>query len=139
MAYNFARLRAAGLDQSDAHELRRIAMTLSRWHKLECGVEGNHGPQSTISIERDGDEPFGKPFTRFRRPLSNGVWHDTRYPCADREKGALTRLAKVMKRYPALRAYVQTDPRGHSLFILRPEDIRGELDQCYSNGIAVHR
>lgn len=115
----------AGISQNDAYALRRIAMQLHRWHELECGVE--HG-----GVERD--ETTGKCF-----------WYSSvtgrRIPTADRETGALKRLAKIMKRYPALSAYVQGDPRGAALFILRPGDVpAGEsADSYYSRGLAVYR
>ena len=61
------------------------------------------------------------------------------YPIADRERGALKRLATIMTRYPGFTAYVQGDPRGCSLYILRPGDVRegASIDSCYSNGIGV--
>ena len=59
----------------------------------------------------------------------------------DRERGALKRLAKIMARYPSLSYYIQTDPRGASLYILRLGDVPKDhlVDACYSNGIAVYR
>jgi hypothetical protein len=73
---------------------------------------------------------------------------------ADRERGALKRLADIMSRYPALGHYVQGDPRGAPLYILRPEDmpeklyrqlpdgsmirdVQPDLSSCYNRGIAV--
>jgi hypothetical protein len=38
-----------------------------------------------------------------------------------------------MARYPSLRAYIQGDPRGASLYIMRPDD------REYSQGIAVYK
>ena len=62
-----------------------------------------------------------------------------RYPVPDREAGARKRLAAIMKRYPALTAYVQTDPRGCALYLLRPGDVPAgaEPRECYTRGIAV--
>lgn len=128
-----ARLVSVGIDTEDAFALRRISMTLHRWHELECG-DGNG------CIERD--EKTGLPYwynanSRYldpRDPRSK-----TRIP--DREKGALARLAKIMQRYPTLTAYVQGDPRGAALFILRPGDVpNGEhAESYYSRGIAVYK
>lgn len=58
----------------------------------------------------------------------------------DREAGALKRLAKIMARYPSLQSYVQTDPRGCALYILRPGDVpAGEnAESYYTRGIAVY-
>ena len=59
----------------------------------------------------------------------------------DRERGALKRLAKIMARYPGFQSYVQGDPRGCALYILRPGDIPegANVDSCYSRGIAVYK
>ena len=44
-----AHLVRAGIEYDDAQALRRIAMTLHRWHELECGDGNNYG---SWSIER---------------------------------------------------------------------------------------
>jgi hypothetical protein len=134
-----ATLLRAGISSDDAYALRRIAMTLHRWHELECGVEG-YMPQSTLSVERDGDEPDSKPFLRIQYPTRTG-YVDRRWPCPDRETGARKRLAKIMTRYPHLKAYVQGDPRGASLYLLRPGDVpEGEdVSAYYSRGLSVYR
>lgn len=110
----------------DAAALRRVSMTLHRWHELECGTENG-------SIERGED---GKPLWRWE--TYSGAVRYNKTP--DREAGALARLKKIMARYPSLSAYVQTDPRGASLYILRPGDVpSGETaDAYYSRGMAVH-
>ena len=119
------RLTALGISYEDAIALRRIAMQLHRWHELECGTD-------TGAVERD--ETTGK--TYWYNPMS-----DRRFPTADRETGALKRLAQIMQRYPTLKPYVQGDPRGASLYILRLGDVpEGEqADAYYSRGIAVYR
>lgn len=115
----------AGIAEQDAYALRRIAMQLHRWHELECGTDSG-------AVERD--EATGKTY-----------WYnansDRRYPCPDRETGAIKRLIAIMARYPSLRAYVQGDPRGAALYILRPGDVPdGENDAAYySRGIAVYK
>jgi hypothetical protein len=45
-----------------------------------------------------------------------------------------------MTRYPALSAYIQGDPRGAALHILRPDDVPAgeDVDADYSRGIAVY-
>jgi len=100
--------------------LYRIAKTLHRWHELECGTE--HG-----LIERD--ESTGKVTLRQAYRV-NGAWTETKRPYPDRETGALKRLGRIMSEYPELRSYVQGDPRGCALYILRP----GEE---YPHGIAL--
>lgn len=114
-----------------------IVMTLHRWHELECS--GGDG-QTIISIERDGDEPDSKPFMLVQYPTKTG-YANRRWSIPDRETGARKRLAKIMARYPTLKAYVQGDPRGAALYILRPGDVpEGEdVDAYYSRGIAVYK
>lgn len=123
-------LMQAGISYQDAIQLRRISMTLHRWYELECGVDGG-------CIERD--ETTDKPYFL----CSNYVWSGAqrRYPVADREKGARKRLGKVMAHYPQLQAYIQGDPRGASLYIIRPGDVPegADVNGYYSRGIAVYK
>lgn len=118
-------LEKAGISTNDAWHLRRVAMTLHRWHELECGTD--HG-----CVERD--EITGK--TYWLNSMSG-----RRSPIPDRETGARKRLNAILARYPQLSAYVQGDPRGAALFILRPGDIpEGQMtDAYYSRGIAVYQ
>lgn len=117
-------LMSLGLSSADAETLRRVSMTLHRWHEMECGT--GHG-----SIDRD--ETTGKAYW-----LSAISGH--RSPIPDRETGALKRLNAVMAKHPHLTAYVQGDPRGCALYILRPGDVPegAEADAYYSRGIAVY-
>jgi hypothetical protein len=118
-------LQRLNISYDDAVALRRISMQLHRWHELECGIDNG-------GVERN--ETTGKTF-----------WYNAisgkRHPCADRETGALRRLAAIMARYPTLRPYVQGDPRGAALYILRPGDIpEGQDDDAYySRGIAIYK
>ena len=129
------RLMDLGISRDDAESLRRISMTLRRWFELECGTgEG----QVSVSIERDGENGDGKPFKRIQYPSASG-YVDRRYPIADRERGANKRLAAIMAKYPTLAAYVQGDPRGCALYILRPSDVPqgAHMDSYYTRGVAV--
>jgi hypothetical protein len=121
-----ARLTAAGIAMDDAWQLRRVAMTLQRWHELECGVDGGG---------LDQDEATGKWWW-----YSSHLGKRT-HVVPDREKGAKARLARIMARYPTLSAYVQGDPRGAALYILRSGDVPAGADVSayYSRGIAVYR
>ena len=118
-------LERAGIASHDAWALRRIAMTLHRWHELECGMGDG-------CIERD--ETTDKTYWL-------NSYSMRRSPIADREKGALKRLDKIMSRYPSMSAYVQGDPRGASLYILRPGDVpEGQAaESYYSRGVAVYK
>ncbi|MFA5897669.1 MAG: hypothetical protein WC829_01020 [Hyphomicrobium sp.] len=119
--------------RQDAESLRRISMTLHRWHELECGDSNDY---ASWAIERDGDEPDSKPYI-VRHSHTGGKTMRTAIP--DRETGARKRLTQIMARYPTLTAYVQTDPRGCALYILRNEDIiaGSDISACYSRGLAV--
>jgi hypothetical protein len=121
-----SRLERAGISPDDAKALRRIAMTLHRWHELECGTD--YG-----CIERD--EETGAPYWLNARTGRRA------YRVADREAGARRRLAAIMARYPELSAYVQGDPRGAALYILRPGDVPkgGDVEGYYSHGLAVYK
>lgn len=120
-----APLIRAGISEVDALVLRRLSMTLHRWHELECGTD--HG-----CVERD--ETTGKTYW-----LSSITGR--RLPFPDRETGARKRLGKIMARYPTLTAYVQGDPRGAALYILRPGDVPegADVDAYYNRGLAVYK
>jgi hypothetical protein len=113
-----------GFSLTDAMALRRISMRLHRWHEKECGIDGG-------CIERD--EKTGKPY-----------WHNSysgrRSPIRDDEKGALAKLKKIEKRHAPLTFFVQTDPRGAALYVIRPGDVpEGEnVDAYYSRGVVVY-
>ena len=96
-------------------------------------------------MERD---EHGRPF--WRSAHSDAVQH-----VADREKGALKRLAAIIaahngrgretgphtiERNPQVTAYIQTDPRGAALYIIRPGDVpQGEdVSRYYNRGVCVY-
>lgn len=155
-------LMTLGFTQAEAEQLRRISMTLRRWHELECGIDGG-------CVERD--DTTGK--AMWRSSMSGKAW-----PIADRETGAKKRLAAILtsrnarfghqiedsnwkcddgtfdtvtadggvrfQNLPAdkavVHAYIQGDPRGAALYILRPGDVPEgkEADAYYSRGICVY-
>lgn len=131
-------LISLGFTASEADTLRRISRTLSRWHELECGTDAG-------CIERD--DATGKP-----RFVS---YTGRRWPVADRERGALRRLGRIVGLrntrvwaasdahavyVHAVRPYIQPDPRGAALYILRPGDVPQGVkpESCYTNGICVY-
>lgn len=116
-------LMQIGISRDDAIRLRRDAMMLHRWHELECGI-GNG------CVERD--ETTGK--TYWLNSMTG-----RRSKIADRETPALNRIKAIVSRYPTLGYYVQGDPRGASLYILRPGDVPAgcDADAYYSRGIVV--
>lgn len=138
-------LQALGFTADEAESLRRISMTLQRWFELECG-DGNG------CIERDDET---------QRTYWLNANTGRRYRTPDRETGARKRLAKILtdrnKRatptpsalsYGAdpmqgkrdLSAYIQTDPRGPALYILRPGDVPegADVSEYYSRGVCVY-
>lgn len=124
------RLSKLGITYEDAQTLRRIARTLQRWFELECGDSNDY---MSWAIERD--ESTDKPYM-VRYPYTGTSY---RTPIPDRENGARKRLAKLMEKYPALIPYIQTDPRGASVYILTVEDVQGvDLDRVYTRGVALY-
>jgi hypothetical protein len=126
-----------GFTASEAESLRRISMTLRRWHELECGIDGG-------VIERDEASGFPYWINHNSRYLSANDPR-SRSRIADRETGALRRLAAIMaarnsRESVALSHYVQTDPRGAALYIIRPGDVPAGADvgSYYSRGICVY-
>lgn len=151
-----ATLTGLGFTEAEADQLRRISNTLQRWHELECGTGDG---QVTRSVERDGNEPDSKPYMRVQYPTAAG-YVDRRYPVPDRETGARKRLAVLIDRrnareynpnsptkigtgpmdQGAVRAYIQTDPRGAALYIIRPGDVPegADVSAYYDRGICVY-
>lgn len=120
-------LTGLGFTVDEVGKLRKISNTLRRWFERECGTDGG-------AIERD--EETGKPFFRNNR--------GNRWPVPDLEAGARKRLAAIMaarngREAVPLDTYIQTDPRGASLYILRLGDVpEGEdAGAYYSRGICV--
>ena len=142
-------LRALGFTHDECDSLRRISMTLQRWHERECGTENG-------CIERDDDT--GKAYWR-------NSYNDKLYPIRDMETGARKRLAAILARRNAritddhskdaeqyihatcaaklsgiVSSYIQGDPRGAALYIIRPGDVPEGCDvgAYYSRGICVY-
>ena len=148
----------AGFSFDDATALRRISMTLHRWHELECGDSNDYASWCITRgyrERRDGSHSDGSgPHWVFIHD-ENGLPYEERHPHADnrviytkipdRERGALKRLDKIMARYPGFGRYIQGDPRGCALYILRPDDLAFiqdralTVDSAYNRGIAVYK
>ena len=132
-----------GFTREEAEALRRISMTLQRWYERECG--DGYG-----CIERD--EATGKPYWL-------NSYTSRRTPVPDRETGARRRLDAILKvrnartlltpsgraiteqdRSGVLTAYLQTDPRGAALYIIRPGDVPdgGDVSSYYTRGVCVY-
>lgn len=137
----YADLAKLGIAHEDCVALRRISMTLHRWHELECGNSNNYASYCVVRGYKTGkvfehdEEGDSYMETHYHQGDAKARYHRI----ADRERGAQRRLAKIMARYPGFQAYVQGDPRGCALYILRPGDVPEGKDvgSCYSRGLAV--
>lgn len=141
-------LSALGFNEEESAALRRISNTLQRWYELECGSDSG-------CIERD--DATGKPYwISYTRRYLGANDPRMRSPVEDREAGALRRLSKIMRdvndrRFVGdaastldshcddLTTYIQSDPRGAALYIIRPGDIPAgcSVESCYTRGICV--
>jgi hypothetical protein len=133
-------LDALGFTGDECAALIKIERTLHNWCEKECGDDNG-------CIERD--EKTGK--AKYRNSTSGKAW-----PIADRERGALKRLAAIMAGHAKrnchifkddgrvsaagpLSYYYQTDCRGCALYIIRPGDVPAgsSVESCYNRGIAI--
>lgn len=144
-------LETVGISYEDAVALRRISMTLHRWHELECGTSDDYKSWCIVRGKRvkvtqpAASTPYwefeyddnGLSYLEIHFHRGDGKTKYERYP--DRERGALKRLAAIMAKYPTLSHYVQGDPRGAALYILRPGDVPEGMkaESCYNRGIVV--
>jgi len=140
---------AAGFTFEECEKMRRISLTLRRWFELECG-NGNDWADWAIERDENGE---GRPFmVTHYHPRNGSQARTTKSPVADRETGARRRLAAIIeernKRVSEMfhdslickvETYIQTDPRGASLYILRPGDIPEGADPCqyYHRGLCL--
>lgn len=141
-AHYYAALQSLGFTWGECEQLRRISMTLRRWHELECGDGNEYG---SWAIERDdnGDGPPYMVHHHYRHGQGKDTVTRTRIP--DREKGAKKRLLSIINALAArkgvcnVNAYIQTDPRGAALYILRLGDVPAGEDASayYNRGICV--
>ena len=145
-------LLALGFTRDECAQLRRISHTLRRWFEMECGTGDG---QVMRSIERDGDEDDSTPYLRMQYPTAAG-YVDRRVKIADRERGARRRLVAIVAAVNArackngedtpscpchpLTTYIQTDPRGAALYLMRPGDVPdgGDVSSFYTRGICVY-
>ena len=156
----YAALQNLGFTYAECESLRRISMTLRRWFELECGdsneysswciTRGTKGPKVDGKREFIHDEA-GKPYMERHSHTENQARY---YPIPDRETGAKKRLVNIiaarnvrltgadwMRRQDEfVHSYIQGDPRGAALYILRPGDVPAgqDADAFYNRGICVY-
>lgn len=116
------KLSNLGFSFSEIQQLRRISMQLRSWYEKECGDDSGW-----IERNPETDKPYFHSHT------------GRKWAIPDREKGAEKRLIALMANHPTMDFYLQTDPRGYCLHILRPGDVpEGKSKSSfYTNGIAV--
>lgn len=151
------RAMSCGLSYADAVAVRRCALTLHRWYELECGDSNESCSWAIVRGKAAKREFYRDPVTQAPvwRTVSEFVHdekgipylerhyhnenkaHHSRIP--DRERGAIKRLDTIIAQYPALRYYLQPDPRGGTLYLIRPGDIPegSKVEECYSRGVFI--
>ncbi|MCR4339544.1 MAG: hypothetical protein NUW01_06620 [Gemmatimonadaceae bacterium] len=148
-------LIALGFTTDEAESLRRISIRLHRWHELECGTDSACLVRGTWDRESQSFnyDDNGSPYFEF----AGGSGRNRYQPTRDLETGAKRRLDAIIKarnerdavalslqqvldRRGAVRAYIQTDPRGAALYILRPGDVPDgqAVESYYNRGICVY-
>lgn len=129
----FDRMTNLGFSHAETDALLKAERALTRWAELECGISDAN---RSVSIYRD--EETGKPFYRIEYRAGN-EWKTSIQPKRDTEKAALESVARIMENKPGFRAYHQTDPRGVSLYIIRPGDIEAgeDIRRLYNRGLAM--
>ena len=137
----YSALISLGFTFDECEKMRRISLTLRRWCELECG-DGNDWADWAIERDENGE---GRPFmVTHYHPRNGSQARTTKSPVADRETGARRRLAAIIqgrneRASGKVETYIQTDPRGASLYILRPGDIPEGCDpsQYYNRGLCL--
>lgn len=116
------KLESLGFSYREAMALRKIEKALHRWHEQEANGD----------IERNEVDDKPKRYTR----LTGGSY--TSHPIRDLEKGALKRLALIMKGKEGLVQYIQPDCRGCALYIVKTSDVEGvPIEEAYTRGVAI--
>ncbi len=129
----FDRMTNLGFSHAETDALLKAERALSRFAELECGISDAN---RSISVFRD--EETGRPFYRVEYRVGND-WKTRIEPKRDTEKAALQTVERIMESKPGFSAYHQTDPRGVSLYIIRPGDIEAGEDvrRFYNRGLAM--
>ena len=163
-----ARLLELGFTRAEAEQLRRISMTLQRWFERECG-DGNSYGSWAIERDDNGDGPPFLVHHHYRYREGKDIVIRTCIPDREagaRKRLAAIITARNEREQPiqhtaetcpgrpcsdvcdhveqhdgiTVRAYIQTDPRGAALYILRLGDVPAGKDDAsyYTNGICVY-
>lgn len=146
-------LLALGFIGDEPETLRRISNQLSRWFERECGTEYGcivRGRWCEDGFQYDDD---GAPYWESAGRCGRSRY--TRIP--DRERAAMRRLRAIVgqrngrpcmidgafsaadPRGPVT-FYIQTDPRGAALYLLRPGVVADgeDVSSVYTRGLCVY-
>lgn len=129
----FDRMTNLGFSHAETDALLKAERALRRFAELECGISDAN---RSVSVYRD--EETGRPFYRIEYRVGN-EWKTSTQPKRDTEKSALQTVARILAGKPGFSAYHQTDPRGVSLYLIRPGDIEAGEDarRLYNRGLAM--
>jgi len=112
-----------GISNEDFYKLCLIENTLNNWHCEECN--------GTIQRDEETDKPI-----RYIRDNQTGETL-AKYEIKDLENGAKKRARRICQKYSGIWTYWQNDPRGCSLYIYGPDDIKGlsggDIGSLYSS------
>lgn len=115
-------LRMLGFGPVQVATLRRASGVLRRWFEEECNgtIQRDDTTEIPYRYAPDGGRQLGK--------------------VPDRETKARGRIAEIVATVPKADFYIQSDPRGASLYIIRPGDVPvGEdVEAYYTRGICVY-
>ena len=120
-----SRLGSLGFTGDECDSLRRVSMTLHRWHEHECN--------GTIQRDESSGIPYWYSEVDGRRLVR----------AQDREAGAMRTLASILGKHEDVAAHIQGDPRGCALYLYRPSELARRfpgrsIDSVYSSiGVAV--
>jgi hypothetical protein len=106
----------------------RLEKALRKWGELECGTA--HGG---VEYE-DVDDGELKPYCTFYHPTTGA-----RSKFKNQWPVLMRRLERLRTDMPSITFYVQGDPRGASLYALRPGDVPAgeEASSWYTRGICL--
>lgn len=139
-------LMATGFTAAEAEALRRISVQLQRWYEYECGDDRRCLVRGQWEDGEFTYDDAGDPYWEYAGVSGRWRYQRTR----DLEKGAMHRLQAIMAAHndrPSdsentqdLTYYLQTDPRGAALYIIRPGDVPEgkDIDSYYTRGICVY-
>lgn len=107
---NYGELIQAGLTPDDADAIQRISRSLHTLDERQCNG-----------------------FSNWR-----GDWDEEAEKKAEKREARLeAKGQEIAKRYGRL-FYHQGDPRGWSVYLVKPEELRGyDIDAAYNHGLAV--